>query len=266
MDQEAVRAAFDRQLRERALPDGPGVRVERAGDVVRQVGGAHDWNGVLWSDLTGATADRAVAEQAAYFAARGLEAEWKLYAHDRPADLGRRLLAAGFVPGPAEEVMVAESASVSASMSGSTSGGAVLPDGVRLLPVTDAAGVDLLADVHARAFGDDATRLRERLRTRLAEAPDTLVAVVVMAGVTPVSASRMELPPGVEFAGLWGGGTVPEWRGRGLYRAQIAYRARIAAARGYRWLQADAMDTSRPVLRRLGFVSLGTTTPYMYTP
>ncbi|MEW1720100.1 GNAT family N-acetyltransferase [Streptomyces sp. NPDC093109] len=258
MDQDEVRAAFDRQLRERAPADGPGARVERSGDVVRQVGAAHDWNGVLWSDLTDATADRAIAEQAAYFASRGLEAEWKLYAHDRPADLGRRLLAAGFVPGPAEEVMVAESAAVS--------GEPVLPDGVRLLTVTDAAGVDLLAEVHARAFGDDGPRFRERLRARLAEAPDTLVAVVVMAGDTPVSASRMELPPGVEFAGLWGGGTVPEWRGRGLYRAQIAHRARIAAARGYRWLQADALDTSRPVLRRLGFVSLGTTTPYVYTP
>ncbi len=55
-----------------------------------------------------------------------------------------------------------------------------------------------------------------------------------------------------------------EWRGRGLYRALIAFRARIAAERGYRYLQVDASDQSRPILERLGFVALTTTTPYVY--
>ena len=35
-------------------------------------------------------------------------------------------------------------------------------------------------------------------------------------------------------------------------------RARIAAERGYRYLQVDASDESRPILRRLGFVALST--------
>ncbi|MFD4043109.1 GNAT family N-acetyltransferase, partial [Streptomyces sp. NPDC058605] len=67
-------------------------------------------------------------------------------------------------------------------------------------------------------------------------------------------------------AGLWGGGTVEGWRGRGLYRALVAHRARAAADRGYRYLQVDAMSTSRPILERLGFEPLTTTTPYLYTP
>jgi hypothetical protein len=36
------------------------------------------------------------------------------------------------------------------------------------------------------------------------------------------------------FAGLCGGGTVPAWRGRGIFRALVAYRAGLGAARGYR--------------------------------
>lgn len=257
MDHDAVLAAFDRQMRRDARADGPGARVERVGDVVRQTGDAHDWTGVLWSDLTEDTAAGAIAAQIEYFTSLGREFEWKLYAHDRPIGLAARLRAAGFTPEPTEALMVTET---------EPPAGTGLPEGVRLLPVTDAAGVELMADVHEQAFGTDRTRLRERLSARLADAPETVVAVVAMAGDTPVSAARMELPPGAEFAGLWGGGTVREWRGRGLYRALIAYRARIAADRGYRYLQVDATDLSRPILRRLGFAVLSTTTPFVHRP
>ncbi|MFJ2442971.1 MULTISPECIES: GNAT family N-acetyltransferase [unclassified Streptomyces] len=246
-------------MREEAPADGPGARVERTGGVVRQVGAGDDaWNGIIWSDLTDATADAAIAAQVAYFSSLGREFEWKLYSHDLPTDLAGRLSAAGGTPEPAEALMIAESAALTAEPE--------LPDGVRLLPVTDEAGLDLMVEVHEKAFGEDHPQLRARLRTQLAEAPKTLEAVVVLADGAPVSASRMELPPGTDFAGLWGGGTVREWRGRGLYRAQVAYRARLAAARGYRYLQVDALDTSRPILQRLGFTALGTTTPYIFKP
>ncbi|MFJ1748382.1 GNAT family N-acetyltransferase [Streptomyces sp. NPDC088116] len=256
MDHDAVLALFDREMRRDARDDGSGARVERAGAVVRQVGAAHDWNGVLWSDLDDGTAASEIAAQVEYFASLGHGFEWKLYAHDRPDDLAARLSAAGFAPEPSEALMVAETTGLPT--------GIELPEGVRLLPVTDAAGVALVADVHERAFGSDSTRLRDRLSAQLSQAPDTVCAVVAMADGRPVSAARMELPPGARFAGLWGGGTVAQWRGRGIYRALIAQRARIAAARGYRYLQVDASDESRPILERLGFTVLSTTTPYVY--
>ncbi len=139
-----------------------------------------------------------------------------------------------------------------------------LPDGVRLRPVTDPADTDLVADVHEQAFGTDSTRLRHRLRAQLAEESRTFSIVVAMAGDLPVCAARMELNPGTDFAGLWGGGTVAAWRGRGIYRALVAHRARIAAGQGYRYLQVDASSQSRPILARLGFAALTTTTPYLY--
>jgi GNAT superfamily N-acetyltransferase len=74
------------------------------------------------------------------------------------------------------------------------------------------------------------------------------------------------LHAGTEFAGLFGGGTLPQWRGRGIYRALVAYRARLAAARGYRYLQVDASPASRPILERLGFACLALTTPYTWSP
>jgi GNAT superfamily N-acetyltransferase len=258
MDHATVLALHDRELREGARPDGPGARVERLGGVVRQVADAHGWNGVLWSDLDEADADAAIAEQIAYFTGLGRDFEWKLYGHDLPTDLGQRLTAAGFTPEPQETLMTGEVAALTLD--------AQLPDGIRLLPATDRAGVDLVADIHEKAFGTDSSRLRARLLDQLAAEPDTVVAVVALAGDEPVSAARMELVPGTRFAGLWGGGTVEAWRGRGIYRALIAHRARIAADRGYRYLQVDASDQSRPILERLGFSPLTTTTPYIYQP
>ncbi|MGF0173908.1 GNAT family N-acetyltransferase [Streptomyces sp. Marseille-Q5077] len=258
MDHAAVLALFDRDMREGARPDGPDALVERVGGVVRQVSSAHGWNGILWSDLDEASVDGAIDGQIAHFSGLGREFEWKLYGHDLPADLGQRLRDAGFAPQPEETLMIGEVADLTLD--------AELPADIRVLPVTDRAGVDLVTEVHEKAFGTDGSALRHQLLGRLTAAPDTVVAVVALAGDTPVSAARMELVPGTRFAGLWGGGTVEGWRGRGLYRALVAHRARAAADRGYRYLQVDAMPTSRPILERLGFEPLTTTTPYLFTP
>ncbi|MFJ5733091.1 GNAT family N-acetyltransferase [Streptomyces paradoxus] len=256
MDHAELLALFDRDLRAEARPDGPGARVERTGGVVRQVASPQGWNGVVWSDLDEAGADAAIAAQIGHYSGLGLGFEWKLYGHDRPADLGRRLRAAGFTPGPEETLMIGEADGLAL--------GAEPPEGVRVEPVTGPAGVDLVAGVHEKAFGADSSWLRHQLLARLSADPDTVVAVVAMAGDEPVSAARMELVPGTPFAGLWGGGTVRDWRGRGIYRTLVAHRARVAAARGYRYLQVDASRQSRPILERLGFVPLTTTTPYEY--
>ena len=46
----------------------------------------------------------------------------------------------------------------------------------------------------------------------------------------------------------------------------LAHRARLAAERGCRYLEVDASDDSRPILERLGFVAVTTTTPYVWSP
>ncbi|MEU4689391.1 GNAT family N-acetyltransferase [Actinoplanes sp. NPDC023714] len=255
MDQQAVLALYDRQMRLDARPDTPTTRIERVGDVVRHVGGDRDWNAVIWSDLDETTAGAAIAGEAAYFREHGWELEWKLYAHDRPADLGERLAAVGFRPDERETLMVAAA--------GGLRLGVEPPPGVRIMEVTDAAGVELMVAVSEEAFGHAIPWLRPRLLAQLANAPQNTQLLVAMAGDTPVSAARMDLNPGTAFAGLWGGGTHPDWRGKGIYRALVAHRARRAAQLGYAYLQVDASDQSRPILERLGFTALTTTTPYL---
>ncbi|MGW0687630.1 GNAT family N-acetyltransferase [Streptomyces sp. NPDC002754] len=258
MDQTAVRHLFDQQMRREARPDEPGARVERVGDVVRHIGPAAGWNGVLWSDLDQRTADAAIAEQVRFFRALDRSFEWKTYAHDRPADLPDRLRAAGFVPEEPETLLVAETAALPLDTEP--------PEGIRLLPVAEEAQVELVERVHERAFDSGRSTIGHQLRAQLAQDPATVPAVVALHGDEPVSAARMELHPGTAFASLWGGGTVPEWRGRGIYRALVAFRVGIAAGRGFSYVQVDASPYSRPILERLGFEALGTTTPYVWEP
>jgi GNAT superfamily N-acetyltransferase len=264
LDHSAVLAEFDAQVRRRMEPDGPGRLAERAGPVLRWTDAESGWCGIEWSDLDSATADEAITDQVRFFRARGERFEWKLYNYDQPADLGQRLRAAGFVPEDEEALMVAEVAEL---VNGEPVPADVpLPAGVRLLPVTSEAGIGQLIEVHDRVFGIDHWQLRSSLTAQLASSPEATAMVVAMAGDEPVCAGRIDFYAGTEFAGLYGGGTLPQWRGRGIYRALVAYRARLAAARGCRYLQVDASPESRPILERLGFDCLALTTPYIWSP
>jgi GNAT superfamily N-acetyltransferase len=259
-DVAAVLADYDEQVRRGLHPDGSGAVGEWAGPVVRwTTAGDGGWSGILWSDLDAGTADEVIAEQVRFFARRAEQFEWKLYSYDQPPDLGERLLAAGFTREDPEALMAAGAGQIA----GSAGAGPALPDGIRLERVTDEAGLGLMAEVHGRVFGPD-PRLPATLASQLAN-PGTVM-VLAMAGDEPVSSARAEFPAGTEFAGLWGGGTLPQWRGRGIYRALVGYRARLAAARGYRYLQVDASPESRPILQRLGFARLADTTPYVWVP
>jgi len=254
VDRPAILAAFDEQVRRNpAAPAGCGV--ERAGAVVRLVCEGTAWSGITWSSLEESTADAAIAAQIERFAGVAEPWEWKYYSYDRPPDLPERLVAAGFRREAPETLMIGEIASLSRVPE--------LPNDVELRVVGDEHDIEAMVSVHDEAFGQDSGDLREMLGASLVDA-GTMVAVLAWAGGTPVAGGRIEVLPGSDFCGLWGGGTVPAWRRRGIFRALVAYRVALAAAHGCRYVQVDAMPPSRPILAGLGFEELATTTPFMY--
>ncbi|MFW0796922.1 GNAT family N-acetyltransferase [Gordonia sp. CPCC 205515] len=58
-------------------------------------------------------------------------------------------------------------------------------------------------------------------------------------------------------ARMWGAATLPDFRGRGVYRALIAARLRDARARGATLAIVHAERTSSPILQHLGFRKYG---------
>lgn len=256
MDRHAVLAAFDEQIRRHPQPDAPDGFVEHDDTVVRSMSPAEGWSGVTWSQLDQRTADKVIAEQIRRFAELSRPWEWKHYSYDQPADLPDRLLAAGFAPQPVETALVAEIADLDLD--------ALAPPAVQLSPVVDKQGVETLVAVHDEVFGGEHSSLGSSLLAGLQRRPSTAAAVVAWAEGRPISAGRVEFHAGTDFASLWGGGTVMGWRGRGVFRALVVQRAAAAAARGFRYLQVDASPESRPILQRLGFVELSTTTPFTH--
>jgi GNAT superfamily N-acetyltransferase len=112
-------------------------------------------------------------------------------------------------------------------------------------------------------FGGDHSFIGRHVAAHLHDDPPTVVGVLAVADGVVVSAGRVELTRGTDFASLWGGGTLRAWRRRGVFRALVAHRARLAAEAGLRYLQVDASDDSRPILARLGFEELAVTTPFV---
>ena len=256
-------AAHDAQLRAHVpshLPDGE--TVDLVGPLVRFSGGwGRGW--VLYSDLDGIEGDaldELIASQVAFFAERGQRFEWKTYAHDRPADLPERLRAAGFVAEESETVVIAPVDGIA--------GEPRLPDGVRLRDITARADLEKIDGLEAAVWGEDeeGAGYADFLESELAVDPDALAVVVAEAGDKVVCAAWVRFLEGTEFACFFGGATLEDWRGRGIYRATVTHRANLAAARGCRYLQTDASDDSRPILERLGFVAVTKTTPYLWSP
>jgi GNAT superfamily N-acetyltransferase len=251
VDLAAVRAAFDDQMRRDPAP-GPDARVAREDRVTRLLAVDGSWAAVQWSDLDEADADAVIAAETA----RDVPyLEWKHYSGDRPADLPERLAAAGLTPEGAETVLVADLDELDLSDPA--------PDGIRIATVEDEAGVDALVAVQEEVFGEVHPGTRTALLTSLPLDPRPVEAVVAWAGERPVSAGRTEFSAGRDFAGLFGGGTAADWRGRGVFRALVAHRAARARQRGVRYLYVDAVPMSRPIFERLGFVPLAVTTPYV---
>ncbi|MHB1612894.1 MAG: GNAT family N-acetyltransferase [Actinomycetes bacterium] len=256
MDRQGVLAAFDEQIRRHPQAVGLEGDVEYDDGVTRIVPTGDGWAGVAWCNLDQYGADEVIAAQISRFAELFRPWEWKHYSYDQPPDLPDRLVAAGFTCGPAEALLVAEIADLTLDVP-------PLP-GVELLAVSGNEGVDALVAVHDKVFGGDHCAVGRTLLAGLARQPTTVAAVVACAGQTPVAAGRVQFHLGTDFASMWGGGTLPTWRGRGVFRSLVAHRAAEASARGFRYLQVDASPDSRPILKRLGFVELARTTPFTY--
>jgi len=224
-------------------PADPGVRIERTPEIVRAVG---RYNCIVYSDLGRVDAGAAIADQAAHFIALGDDVEWKVYDHDLPLDLGKRLGMAGFVADEPETLMAFD-------LANELHAGPLPPD-IDVKRVVDPQGLADLIAVNAATWDHGDPSMYEAFSQRLLD--PTLGLFVGYAGGRPVAAARLEMPQHRSFAGLWGGCTVPDQRRRGIFRAIVAARAREALARGFRYLNVDAAASSRPILQRLGFVAL----------
>jgi hypothetical protein len=206
---------------------------------------------ISWSSLDETNADEVISnellQQPANFAF-----EWKLYRHDRPADLLSRLERHGLVAGAPEAVLVYDLAE------GPPPVGTDECTVIRVTRPDQMARYRLIAE---DALGNDDGLTCGELAGALARGSTQHLGYIAYAGKEPVGIGRLYTHPLSEFGGLYGGSILAEYRGRGFYRALVAARAVDAIQMGARYLIVDALPTSRPILERLGFRYLDDTIP-----
>lgn len=268
MDRDAVLRAYDEQVRRSMEPPQPGWRAELAseGRVLRVVAPPdQEWgNFVIWSDVDDSDADAVIEEQVGYFRELGRPFEWKWFGYDRPDDLRVRLEAAGLQPDADESLVVGQ---VDEVVDACAAG--LVVEGITLRHVrTDDLDADLagIVALNQKVWGEDLTWLMDELRQGLTHSPDDLRIHVAEVGGEIVCAAWVRFHQGTEFASLWGGSTLPQWRRKGIYRALVGRRAVQARDRGFRYLQVDASDDSKPTLQRMGLRQLTTTAPFRWKP
>ncbi|AKU15065.1 GNAT family N-acetyltransferase [Luteipulveratus mongoliensis] len=184
--------------------------------------------------------------------------EWKTRAHDHAPGLYEALMGRGFVPDETESIMIGEARALDVEVP--------LPDGVTLRTVTSETDVHAMTAMLDIAFDEPepiADEMAKALLRRLS-LDDGMELWVAEADGEMVSAGRLEPVAGTTFAGIWGGATLKEWRGRGIYRALTAARARSALASGKTLMNSDSTEFSRPILEKSGLVKVSETTPYVW--
>jgi GNAT superfamily N-acetyltransferase len=239
-------AAFD--LGQRRRPDGAALPSTWA--QTPQV--TRDHGQIIWQDIDAPTYAEAINAELAVARAAGAEdLEWKLYSHDQPADLAQALEAAGFERQPTETILVRAT---------------------DLGPASPVAGLEI-AKIHTleqaahcfnlalQTFGNNWDKTPEDLLRRALEKEPFWLASLEG---KPVAMGRLTQTEGSGFAGLYGGASHPDYRRRGFYRPVVHARVQAAAEMGCKWVFSEALPTSEPILRALGFESLCQVTGYLY--
>ncbi len=259
LDDRQLLAQFHRQIRLAGREDEPtpGIVQDTDGPVVRRYP-EHPGTSYCMVECPrglGEDPDRWIARQVAFFSARQEKVEWKTYSYDEPADLPERLRAAGFVAEDPETLLLGE---VGALIHDVT-----LPADVRVRTVHSDDDLQRVAELMRTIWGAD--RGGGSLAAEMRANPDALDVVVAeqRADGPVLCAGWLRYSRGTDFASMWGGSTLPDWRRRGLYRATVSHRAQQARARGYRFVRLDTSPDSRPILVRLGLRAVATTTPYV---
>jgi GNAT superfamily N-acetyltransferase len=245
MNVEELLALFDWQQRREVEYFGLVREIENG--VVRQAPapGQKGDGCIIWTDLSEMDVDEAIRREVAHFQEIGHGFEWKVFAHDAPTDLVQRLAAHGFEVEERESVMLLDLEAA--------------PDWLwqpythDVRRILDPSGVADVMTVQERVWNGSFDWIGESLREELSAVPERISIYCAYADGQPVSSAWVRFHAPGEFASLWGGSTLGEYRGRGFYTALLAARAQEAIRRDFRLLTVDAGDQSRPILAKLGF-------------
>jgi GNAT superfamily N-acetyltransferase len=238
-----------------------GAKLEKTPSVIRAIGRANSWSGIVYSRFPLSEMAGLVEVEIKYFTQLSRKFEWKIYSHDEPPELLTHLRHRGFGIGEEESLMVGDLQELPAIL------GEPPPSGVTVHSVRNEQQIADFLALESAIWSCQPARTRDFLLSTLSDPLPRDLAFVAYFGQIPIGFGRVTVSPGSQFAGLWGGSVLPDFRRRGVYRALLS--ARIRHARQFdsvRYLRVDALPTSRPILEKYGFERVASTWPAEWPP
>jgi GNAT superfamily N-acetyltransferase len=241
MDTKQVLELYDQLRKEVRLF---GMRREETPHLVRHISSSGEGM-IIYSNLDASNADEVIREQIAHFEELERDFEWVVFEHDEPPDLKDRLLAHGFVAEDPEAIMVLDLDEVPPAL--------LEPVNHDVRRIDELDRIDDVIAVREQVWQRDFSSTAQSLLKRFKDDPHNFGLYVAYVDGKPVSTAQITFYEQGAFAGLGGAGTLPGYRGRGLYTALLAVRVQEAKRRGVRFVDADASPMSRPILEKFGF-------------
>ena len=253
MNATEILALFDRRQRQEI--EYPDMRKEVLPHVTRFIRPAPGLSLLLHSRLNDNNADQVIQQQMADFTQMRLPFTWKVYAYDQPVNLGERLISFGFEPDsdPPDAVMILDLHAVPPRLAA--------PIQADVRQITHPEQMEDVIRVEQQVWGGSFEWIQARMGAHL-QVPGYLSVFVAYVDGQPTCTGWTYYNLKGDFASLWGGSTVPDYRHKGLYTAVLAARVQEAIRRGYCFLTVDAGAMSGPILAQHGFQVLTHATTY----
>ncbi|EPJ54423.1 MAG: hypothetical protein OFPI_06700 [Osedax symbiont Rs2] len=252
MDNKAVMQAYN--FHERVNLQISGYQKIARSELVKFVSQDQQGSFIGYFDSNDQDIDAIIASEIDYFKKMQRSFEWKTYDLDLPQDMGKRLEAHGFIADQPESFMLLDLRSRLATCTNTDV----------CVEVVDRAGITDAISVQEAVWGGDLSDKLNHLVLTGQQNPENLTVYVIYQDDIPVSSAWIMYNDNSPFAGIWGGSTLPQYRGRGYYSALLNKRISDAKQRGMKYLCIDASEMSRPIVARHGFEFICYTTPYIY--
>lgn len=242
---------YDKDLRLRI--SYPEARKEITKDVVRIIRKAPGMNVVAFTFANETKLHDVIHREVDYFAPMQQPFTWKVYDHDFLPTLKEELVSHGFKhdDDPAA-VMVLDVKKAPAPL--------FQPIKADIRRIETLAGLKDIIYVLDKVWGGHNTWVNERLGGHL-NVPGYLSVYAAYVEDQPASIAWTYFPRG-QFATLFAGSTIAEYRKQGLYTSLLSTRLREIRERGYRYAVVEAGTMSQPIVAKHGFQHL--TTVYDY--
>lgn len=247
MNTKNLLVRYDKDLRLRI--SYPEARKEITRDVVRIIRKAPGMNVVPFTFANESRLDGVIDQEIEYFLPMQQPFTWKVYDHDPLPSMKDKLALHGFAldDDPAD-VMVLDVRNAPASL--------FKPLKVDIRRITNVDGLKDVIHVLDNVWGGHNTWVNERLGGHL-QVPGYLSVYVAYVEDQPTSIAWTYFPHG-QFATLFAGSTIADYRKQGLYTSLLSKRLQEIRERGYRFAVVETGSMSKPIVTKHGFQHLTT--------